>query len=239
MRILVYGGEGVSTFSLSETLKTLREISDNVEVVDHLFLNEKEWEKDTKLIVFPGGRDIPYDRNLKGKGTTKIRNFVEEGGSYLGICAGAYFGAHEVAFEKGTALEVHENRDLNFFPGTAFGTLYPHANFSYESEAGTHPSEISYKNQSLYLYYNGGCAFKDAQKFPNVKILASFRDAQDQPAIIHCTVGKGNVILSGVHFEVSPTPLKEKGCSPITFEKIKKSDESRKSLINAILSYLI
>ncbi|MDJ0652349.1 MAG: BPL-N domain-containing protein [Simkaniaceae bacterium] len=239
MRILVYGGQGVSAFSLSETLRALREFSDEVAVIDPLFLKENAWEKDTKLIVFPGGRDILYNRNLKGKGTTKIRRFVERGGSYLGICAGAYFGAHEVIFEKGTALEVHEKRDLNFFPGTAFGTLYPHAPFSYASEAGTHPSEIFFEEQSLHLYYNGGCAFKEAQKFSTVKVLASYLDAQDQPAVIHCAVGNGNVVLSGVHFEISPGPLKEKGCSAATFAKIKRSDESRKSLMNVILTYLI
>ncbi|MCP5505083.1 MAG: hypothetical protein H7A41_08030 [Chlamydiales bacterium] len=239
MRILVYAGEGVSTFSLSETLRTLRKVSKQVEVVDHVFLKEKEWEKETKLIVFPGGRDIPYDRNLRGKGTAKIRNFVEEGGSYLGICAGAYFGADEIIFEKGTALEVHENRDLKFFPGTAFGTLYPHTNFSYDSEKGTHPAEISFEGKALYLYYNGGCAFKEAQKYPDVKILASYLDVQNHPAIIHCTVGKGNVILSGVHFEISPTSLKKQGSPPLLIEKIKESDEKRKNLISAILSYLI
>ncbi|QVL57326.1 MAG: hypothetical protein KFB93_08075 [Simkaniaceae bacterium] len=239
MKILVYGDEGVSAFSLSETLKIFRDISADVEVVDHRFLNEKEWEKETKLLVFPGGRDIPYDRNLKGKGTAKIRKFVEEGGSFLGICAGAYFGADEVIFEKGTPIEVHEKRELKFFPGAAVGTLYPRASFSYESEAGTHPSEISFEGKPLHLYYNGGCTFKEANKYPGIKVLAHYLDAKDQPAIIHCKIGKGNVILSGVHFEVSPKPLKEKGCILMTFEKLKKSDGERKNLVSVILSYLL
>lgn len=239
MKILIYGGDGVSAFSLSETLKVFRAISKHVEVIDHHFLNKKEWEKETKLLVFPGGRDIPYDRNLKGKGTTKIRKFVEEGGSFLGICAGAYFGTSEVIFEKGTPLEIHEKRDLQFFPGAAIGTLYPYAIFSYDSEAGTHPSEISFKGKPLHLYYNGGCTFEKAQKYPGVTILAHYLDANNQPAIIHCRVGKGNVILSGVHFEISSAPLKEKGCMPITLEKLKKSDEKRKNLVSDILNYLL
>ncbi|MEM8728042.1 MAG: BPL-N domain-containing protein [Chlamydiota bacterium] len=239
MGILVYAGDGVSPFSLSETLRTLREVSERVEVVDHLVLKEKKWEKDTKLIVFPGGRDIPYDRNLKGKAAAKIRNFVARGGSYLGICAGAYFGTHEVAFEKGTPLEVHENRDLKFFPGVAVGTLYSDADFSYESETGSHPSEISFNGQSLYLYYNGGCTFKKVRQFSNVKILATYLDARDQPAIIHCAVGKGNAVLSGVHFEVSSGALKEKGCTPIIFERLQESDRKRQSLIGTVLNYLL
>lgn len=239
MKILIYNDEGVSSFSLSETLKMIRDISSAVEVVDHRFLNEKDWEKETKLIVFPGGRDIPYDRNLKGKGTKKIRKFVEEGGNFLGICAGAYFAADEVVFEKGTSLEVHEKRELKFFPGSAIGTLYPEVSFSYESKGGIHPAEVSFENHRLYLYYNGGCTFEDSSKYPGVKVLAHYLDAQNQPAIIHCKVGKGNVILSGVHIEVRPSSLEDKGCEATALGKLKQSDSERKHLIATILEYLL
>ncbi len=239
MKVLIYGDEGVSPFSLQECLKTFRAISDQVEVVDHKFLKEKEWGKATKLLIFPGGRDIPYDQNLKGKGTAKIRKYVKEGGSFLGICAGAYFACDEVIFEKGTPLEVHEKRDLCFFPGAAIGTLYPHLPFSYEVDSGFYPSEVTFEGKELHLYYNGGCSFEDAEKYPNVTILARYLDASDKPAIIHCKVEKGNVILSGVHLEVNPVPLKKEGCDQMIIKKLKKSDSMRKSLISSILNKLL
>ena len=34
------------------------------------------------------------------------RQFVESGGSYLGLCAGAYFAAARVSFQPGTDLQV-------------------------------------------------------------------------------------------------------------------------------------
>lgn len=238
MKILVYNDEGVSAFSLAETLKTFRALSEDVEVVNHRTLIEEEWEKETKLLVIPGGRDIPYDRNLRGKGTEKIRRFVEEGGSYLGICAGAYFGCSEVIFEKGKPLEVHEKRDLKFFPGAAVGTLYG-APFCYVSKKGLYPSEISFEGKTLYLYYNGGCTFKNATSHPSVKVLAEYQDADHQSAIIHCKVGKGNVILSGVHFEVCPKALKQEGGDPMIADKLATSDSHRKALISTLLSYLL
>lgn len=238
MRVLIYNDEGVSAFSLKETLRTFRPLSDEIEVVDHHYLIEKEWGKKTKLLVIPGGRDIPYDRNLRGKGTKKIRQFVEKGGSYLGSCAGAYFGCNEVIFEKGKPLEVHEKRDLKFFPGAAVGTLYD-IPFCYVSRKGLHPAEISFEGKIFNLYYNGGCSFKDAEHYPSVKVLARYEDAQHQSAIIHCKVGKGNVILSGVHFEVCPKALKQEGGDPVIIDKLETSDPQRETLIHSILRHLL
>ena len=238
MKVLIYADEGVSSFSLQETLKTFRMRYANVETIDHKLLRSSDWEKETSLLIFPGGRDIPYDRKLKGKGTAKIRTFVEEGGSFLGICAGAYFASAEVIFEKGTSLEVHEKRELSFFPGAAVGTLYPHSPFVYESEKGSHPSSVIFKGETLNLYYNGGCTFKDTEKYPGITVLARFHDAADQPAIIHCKIGKGNAILSGVHFEVSPKNLKKEGCEQKMIDRLKSSDTRRESLITFLMSLL-
>jgi biotin--protein ligase len=238
MKIHVYADEGVSSFSLQETLSTFRKVSPHVHPIGYQKLIESDWEKETDLLIIPGGRDIPYDRRLKGKGTAKIRAFVESGGSFLGICAGAYFASNEVIFEKDTPLEVHESRDLKFFPGSAIGTLYLPRRFAYDSEKGSHASEITLGDESCHLYYNGGCTFYQAEKFSSVTILARYQDAGNQPAIIHCKVGKGSVILSGVHFEVSPEPLKKEGCKEEVVQKLEASDEIRKKLIFSLIQYL-
>lgn len=236
MRILIYADEGVSSFSLQETLNTFRELSPHVKTVGYQKIIEEEWEKETDLLIIPGGRDIPYDRRLKGKGTDKIRAFVENGGKFIGICAGAYFGSSEVIFEKETPLEVHESRDLKFFPGSAIGTLYLPRKFKYDSEEGVHASELCFNGDSLHLYYNGGCTFYQAETYPSVTVLATYQDAGNQPAVIHCKVGKGSVILSGVHFEVSPTPLKKEGCTKGIIEKLEASNAKRKSFISFLIN---
>mmetsp|Transcript_32468 Transcript_32468/g.47696 ORF Transcript_32468/g.47696 Transcript_32468/m.47696 type:complete len:263 (-) Transcript_32468:29-817(-) len=262
MKVLVYADEGVSPLCLQETLQTFRDekilLQQDITVttIDHKQLIHDSWEEDTRLLVFPGGRDIPYDRRLRGEGTAKIRNFVQSGGKFLGICAGAYFASKEVIFEKDTPMQVHETRDLEFFPGAAIGTIYSNLQFVYGSETGAHASEISTttttkatkekeKSENLHVYYNGGCVFHQAESFPSVTVLSRYQDVENQPpAIINCKVGQGNAILSGVHFEVSPQSLlwEEKGegggCRAEIIEKLAASNSRRKSFILLLMNHL-
>lgn len=60
--------------------------------------------------------------------------YLQQGGRYLGLCAGAYYACQQVAFEPGTNLEVHGNRELALFPGVAVGSIVP--GFEYGSELG-------------------------------------------------------------------------------------------------------
>lgn len=152
-------------------------------------------------LIMPGGRDRPYHAELKGRGNSLIREFVEAGGTYLGICAGAYYGSDWVEFEKGYPLEVFEKRELGFFKGSAIGPAYGKGIFEYGSEKGALSARLIAREKTFHSYYNGGPYFSG--DFTNVKILARYMDLPDQPpAIIECTVGKGKAILSGVHIEM-------------------------------------
>ena len=44
-------------------------------------LLEEPWEENTEMLVFPGGRDLPYVHKLKGTGNQRIREYVENGGN--------------------------------------------------------------------------------------------------------------------------------------------------------------
>jgi glutamine amidotransferase-like uncharacterized protein len=89
----------------------------------------------------PGGRDLPYVKKLQGKGNRNIFDFVRNGGSYLGICAGAYYGCSLVQFAQGDPLlEVVGPRELAFFPGVSQGPVF--AGFDYASCAGAKAADI-------------------------------------------------------------------------------------------------
>lgn len=116
-QVLVYSGPGVSPLSLSYTLLTLSLLLNphyTVQPVTPDVLANQPWEPACALLVIPGGRDLPYVEELttKTRVTKRIRGYVWEGGRYLGICAGAYFGAEEVRFDMGGGLEVSGKRDL-------------------------------------------------------------------------------------------------------------------------------
>ena len=56
-------------------------------------------------------------------------------------------------------------------------------------------------NDPLWVPYNGGCAFLDADKFENIEIVARYEDPGDKPAaVIKTNFGQGTVVLSGVHW---------------------------------------
>ncbi len=156
------------------------------------------------LLVMPGGRDLPYCKALSGEPNRLIRKFVQEGGKYLGICAGAYYGSREVLFELNGPLEVQGSRELCFFPGPAIGPAYGLGLFEYDSLAGARPAKISWKGGETSIFYNGGCYFHNAHHFSEyVEILGRYNDIPEQPAaIVGCRFGKGKALLCGVHPEV-------------------------------------
>lgn len=194
-RIAIYQGEGASPFSLPGALVlTARE------------LIEGDWDSFISCLIVPGGRDRPYHAALKGAGNRKIRGFVERGGSYLGLCAGAYYGCRAVDFDRGLSSEVCEERELAFFPGAGVGPAYGRGTYDYASRKGARAARLSSPLGPLYAYYNGGCLFSG--DLSSCRILARYLDLPGTPpAIIACQIGKGRAILSGVHLEISPADL--------------------------------
>lgn len=156
--------------------------------------------QNVKMLILPGGRDIPYHRALRGLGNEKVRRFVEEGGTYLGICAGAYYGAEEVVFDQGFPLEVCQKRELRFFEGKAIGPIFGGGTFCYKSQKGARLVKIQGEKEPFYAYYNGGCRFEG--DLSHARVLGVYLDLPGSfPAIIEVPIGKGRAILSGVHLE--------------------------------------
>ncbi len=75
------------------------------------------WRKQAAAIALGGGYDLGYINALGKAGMSQIQDYVREGGSYLGLCAGAYFACDYIEFDKGGPLEVVGERWLKFFPG--------------------------------------------------------------------------------------------------------------------------
>eukprot|EP01135_Chromosphaera_perkinsii_P002002 Nk52_evm49s215 gene=Nk52_evmTU49s215 len=207
--VLVYDGPGASPCCVAEAVKSLSQFLSHkydVKKVDSEILINEPWEEYTKVLVFPGGRDLPYCKKLNGCGNQKIRTFVENGGGFLAFCAGAYYGSGRVEFEVGTAMEVVGDRELAFFPGVAKGSAYP--GYRYQSEEYSHAAPIEAKDWGLLnAYFNGGCYFSDVSKYPSVKSLATYSELNNETCVVQCSVGKGLAILSGVHIEFNPNDM--------------------------------
>ncbi|KAG7663862.1 BPL1 [[Candida] subhashii] len=222
MNVLVYTGPGTTTEGVKHCLEALRiHLSSYYAVLpvnEKIILNEP-WMRKTSLLVMPGGADLPYCEIFNGKGTEIINKFVKQGGKYIGFCAGAYFASARCEFEIGNpAMEVSGPRELGFFPGIKRGCAYK--GFEYESHRGARAAKLvvnsaimPHSPPHVINYYNGGGVFVNASQYKNVEVLARYEDKTDvddveQAAVVHCKVGKGDVLLTGTHPEFTSHLLK-------------------------------
>ena len=243
MGIRIYLDKGVCKFSLNLLLKAFNTENLTPKLINSSQLNKGDWVENTQLLVIPGGRDIPYHKALKGKGTSHIRKYVESGGCYLGICAGAYFGCASIVFEEGSPLEVTGSRELAFFPGQGFGPAYGNEVFQYETSQGARLAslQLSEGGRNARVFFNGGCLFKHAEAYAGVNIIARYADLPGRPAaIVVCQIGKGKAILSGVHpeynskhVETDDTHLKR------LVPEMAIAEEGRRQLFRSILDEAI
>lgn len=244
-QIIVYVDKGVDGVALKHTVKSLQAEIDKERTVikrmDSQAVKEGGWEKEAALFVIPGGRDVYYHDLLDGKGTDKIRSFVENGGAYLGICAGAYFGCSAIEFEKGGSHEVCEKRSLGFYPGIAEGSSYGKNKYRYDGLQGIEAAHVSWKDKSrFHVYFNGGCHFINASQYSDVKVLSSYLELEnDPPAIVQCKVGKGSAVLSGVHLEYSvPALYRNNPYIERILPLLEKGERMRKEVFREVLHSL-
>lgn len=225
-------GNGSTLESVKQCLWSLRRLlGPNYAIIplSSETLLKEPWQSTCALFVMPGGADLAYCRTLNGAGNRLISAYVNNGGKYLGLCAGGYYGSARCEFEVGRkhdGYEVIGDRELAFFPGICRGLAFP--GFVYHSEGGTRAAEVKVHREALVsggggivpevfrTYYNGGGVFVDAEKYKEkgVEILASYTEAldvasgEDTAAVVYCKVGEGAAVLTGPHPEyVVPTFL--------------------------------
>lgn len=138
-------------------------------------------ESRPKLIIFPGGGDIPYQKKLKGIGCENIRKYVANGGNYLGFCAGGYFGCNEIHFQFG-AKSWSAKRELSFDNNLkCSGPIL--ASYDAATQQGIKASKIKLDDgQILNVYYNGGghFYFTDPESMKQWNILATYELDNDE-----------------------------------------------------------
>ncbi|KAI9683080.1 MAG: biotin holocarboxylase synthetase [Trizodia sp. TS-e1964] len=257
INVLVYAGNGSTVESVRHCLYSLRRLLSPkyaiIPITGDTILKEP-WSPSCALLVFPGGADLGYCRTLNGEGNRSIRQYVQRGGAYLGLCAGGYFGSKRCEFEVGDKnLEVVGDRELAFFPGTCRGSAI--SGFVYHSEKGARALDLAMNNAAFpgetnlgtcVSYYNGGGVFVDAEMFKElgVEVLATYTDTLDvetgkgKAAVVYCSVGAGSAVLCGPHPEFSPANLDNQPDVPqydILIERLRQGEQNRCIFLKACL----
>jgi|GEM_PF-509433 len=170
------------------------------------------------LFVMPGGADLYYVERLRGEANNEIRTYVENGGTYLGICAGAYYGCAYIEWARNEGDHaICGSRDLAFFPGIATGPVYEFIQDGNFKQSWQAAPRLLYNDgvnrKETCVYYHGGPVFS-VQNIEDddtrIKVLARYMDLPDQPgAIIECRVKKGKAILCSPHLEQAASDLKK------------------------------
>lgn len=152
------------------------------------------------LFIIPGGADLYFCEKLNGLGNRMIRQFVEDGGAYLGICAGAYYACSQLKFaENIEGFEIKGDRELKFYKGCAYGPVMEYIQDADILKSWDCASEIEYAGETFQCVYRGGPYFDEGY---GERVVVRYSALKHKPAaVIEVEVGKGLAILCGPHLE--------------------------------------
>jgi glutamine amidotransferase-like uncharacterized protein len=152
------------------------------------------------IVAIPGGWAWAYYQDLYTSGVTRIRQFVQNGGAFFGVCAGAYFACDSLIWEGG-----HIEYTLDLYPNQGIGPIeeiapWPDNNMTrINLNKSVEGVDLSGEPDSHMTMYYGGPYFETSGT-EGVTTLATY-DVNDEPAIIGYEYGQGRIVLSGPHVE--------------------------------------
>lgn len=150
----------------------------------------------TQLLLMPGGQSWTYLEDLSEQGAEEIKKFLSLGGSYLGICAGAFYATSNREGGKKTGPYGIGLLDGVAYDGTALGTS--------PFKDGMLDFWILSLQKVMRMVLFGGPSFRyssQEEQEKQVQVLARFPTIQE-PAIVRLDFGSGRVALSGPHLEI-------------------------------------
>ena len=154
-----------------------------------------------QAVYFPGGYAWYYKVAIDENGLQNIRNLVNDGGGYIGMCAGAYFASDSVYWEEDGLLDY----PLDLFDGVARGAIDAIAPWDTYSMTTlkmnlNNPINAFEPETEQMLYYGGPVFVPHAgQQVDTVAVWAAWNDSL---AAINFNYGSGRVLLLGPHPEI-------------------------------------
>jgi glutamine amidotransferase-like uncharacterized protein len=241
-RILIYNGKGANYTSAKALFEQCCLHSSKKYVVRYTAEEElqgTDWLHSTKTLIMGGGSPTEWAKALGDETLKKIQSFVFEGGTFCGVCAGAYFASETSIF-----LDKKTVRPYPLFSGQSLGPLFSSfENYNDRSPETAKATKITLNGKdedSGYLFYLGGPSFTPNNQ-QDTTVLASFCNTPcPAPAIIRHTFGKGIVVLSGVHPEFSGRDHDPNLCDSLPMKNIiytlLQSETFRQKTLQTILS---
>ncbi len=158
------------------------------------------------LVVFPGGSGSKQAAALEDKGKAEVREFVQGGGGYLGVCAGSYLAAHNYSW----SLKIIDANTVDTKKGhwrRGEGMVKMELTDRGRAILGDFPKmvEVRYANGPIFAPA-GADGLADFQPLAHFRTELAKNGARvgamvDTPAILLGQMGKGRVLCISPHPE--------------------------------------
>ncbi|MEW5759551.1 MAG: BPL-N domain-containing protein [Candidatus Thermoplasmatota archaeon] len=159
------------------------------------------------VIHFPGGYASYYLAKINSNGIKNILEFVNRGGGYLGICAGAYYASDWVYWEGSWY-----NYPLDLFGGFASGPINEIASWPNYTMTTVNMNLLNpinkYESPKEDMLYYGGPALSPYYT-TSVEILATYDSFPHGNAALNFEYGSGRVALIGTHPEIEESSMRD------------------------------
>jgi glutamine amidotransferase-like uncharacterized protein len=180
--ILLFHGAGSSTKDVAQFERILNEQHLEYSLVNSAQLNDMSDERlrSYRLLIIPGGNYIEMGAGLSPATMTKVREAVQSGLNYLGICAGGLLAGDS----------IRNHNCLNLTSGVSF-------DFYAAVRRGVHKDVVAVSGNgtpTLDQYWEDGPQFTGWGD-----VVGKYPDGT--PAVVEARSGAGWVVLSGVHPE--------------------------------------
>lgn len=206
LKVAVYAGPGSPRSSTDAVLNVLKPFPE----VQAVVLQGKDMGgldlTGYDVLVFPGGSGSGQSKSLGEAGMKNVRDFVNNGGGYVGICAGAYLACSNFSWGLGI---------LN--AGTVSNKWRRGQGIVDTETTGANPEILGDVKGVFKVRYNNGPILKpfDRTDIPAYTPLVLFRTEMalndtpvgvmvNSPAQVISTFGKGRVFVSSPHPEGTP-----------------------------------
>ena len=216
--VLVYAGNGSS-----HSWIWLADLLEANGIFDASFVAAADFagglESSPSIALISGGDGFKIAESLSGAGFSALTEYINEGGMYLGICAGAYLPL-PARIEPFSTLKLSETRVRNVRNALGDGTsVSPRLAVRYGSCSIFHPVRgevvLGKDNGTFVAPIYGGPIFNEPAIDEPVLRYVSFtsrtalqvdRQTAEEtmigwPAVLRCRYGNGQLVLAGPHLE--------------------------------------
>lgn len=206
LKVGIYCGPGAPQSSADAVVKVMKPFPETTTVILSGEQVATENLGSYDVLVFPGGSGSGQSKGIGEAGLKNVREFVSNGGGYVGICAGAYLACSNFSWGLGILNAGTVSSKWRRGQGVLEVEM---------TEAG--PAILGDVKGVFKVRYNNGPILKpgDRQDLPAYTPLVLFRTEMalndtpvgvqvNSPAQAVATYGKGRVFVSSPHPEGTP-----------------------------------